>query len=109
MTSLFRITNYDDHPSDANWIVFRFNDRGIASEFHEELDRAAIACELDESEEAPHLIAVKQRHRETAIRLNYLVLGRHRSPFMADPLLRWTVVGLVVLALVLALVGALLG
>ncbi|MCB9170833.1 MAG: hypothetical protein H6597_04020 [Flavobacteriales bacterium] len=107
--ALFRITNFDDHPSDPNWVVFRFSGRAIADEFKAELEQAAIGFEQDTGEEAPFLLAVKQRHREQAVRLNYLVLGRHRSPFMADPILRWSVIGLVGAAIILALLGAWLG
>lgn len=104
--ALFNLTNFNDHPEDPNWVVFRFTEGLMVREFTDELGRASIAFEQD-SDGPPYLVGVKQRHREAAVRINYRVLGRHRSPFMADKVLRWTVIGIVALAIALAVVGAL--
>ncbi|MBK7947003.1 MAG: hypothetical protein IPJ85_17595 [Flavobacteriales bacterium] len=50
----------------------------------------------------PYLVAAKKHQREAAIRANYRVLGRHRKPFMTDPMLRRSVIGFFVLLLALA-------
>lgn len=107
--ALLNLTNYDDHPEDPNWIVFRFTEPGMAEEFREALREAGIGCETDNEGGPPYLVAVRQRHREAAVRANYRVLGRHREPFIGDGLLRWVVLGGVGLLLALALAGALLG
>ena len=103
--AILNITNFDDHPEDPNWIVFRFASAALAREFAAELEKGGIACEHAESTEPPHLVGVKQRHRELAVRANYLVLGRHRSPFIADGLFRWTVLIIVGLLVALAVIG----
>ena len=105
--ALFNLTNFNDHPEDPNWIVFRFPDATMVGEFTDGLSSAAIAYEQDTGG-PPYLVGVKQRHREAAVRINYRVLGRHRSPFMADTVLRWTVIGLVAVAIALAVAGALI-
>lgn len=99
------LTNYDDHPEEPTWIVFRFAESHIAQEFIAELDREGLKHEHDQNGGPPFLVGVKQHHREIAVRLNYLVLGRHRTPFMGDPVLRWSVFILVALAVALAVAG----
>lgn len=106
--ALFNLTNFDDHPTEPLWMVFRFADREMGREFIEGLDAAGIPYELNEEEEPMRLIGVKQRHREAAIRVNYVVLGRHREPFIGDGLLRWALIGLTLLLILLALLGAVL-
>ena len=103
--AILNITNFDDHPEDPNWIVFRFASAALAREFAAELEKSGIACEQADSTEPPHLVGVKQRHRELAVRSNYLVLGRHRSPFIADRAFRWVLLGFVGLLIALAFIG----
>jgi hypothetical protein len=106
--ALLNLTNYDDHPEDPNWIVFRFPDPGMAEEFRVAVAAAGLQHEVDTNGGPPFMVGVKQRHREQAVRLNYQVLGRHREPFIGDRLLRWVVLGFVGLLLALAVAGALL-
>ncbi|MBK8497467.1 MAG: hypothetical protein IPL52_01295 [Flavobacteriales bacterium] len=101
----FELTNYSDHPEEPTWIVFRFAQAHIAQEFIVELEREGVKHERDENGGPPFLVGVKQHHRERAVRINYSVLGRHRKPFMGDPVLRWSVFVLVALAVVLAVAG----
>jgi hypothetical protein len=102
------LTNFDDHPTEPGWIVFRFPTAAQASEFIQELEKNGLRCEQDNSEGPPFLVAAKQYQREAAIRANYRVLGRHRKPFLGDPTLRWAVITLFALLLSLALIGALI-
>jgi hypothetical protein len=102
--ALMNLTNYDDHPTEPNWVVFRFQDRGMAAEFQEGLRTAGILHEVDD--DGPIcLIGVKQRDRERAVHINYAVLGRHRKPFIGDTGLRYGLVGLFVVLLTLAIIG----
>ena len=106
--ALLNLTNFDDHPEDPAWLVFRFTEPGIAGEYKEALREIGIGCEIDLQGGPLYLVAVRQRHREAAVRANYRVLGRHRQPFIGDGLLRWVVLGGVGLLLALAIAGALL-
>lgn len=103
------LTNYGEHPTEPGWLVFRFRDAHQADEFVQLLVAAKLRHERDTEGGPPYLVAVKQHHRSVAVRLNYIVLGRHRKPFLADPLLRWGVIGVVAVIILLALAGALLG
>jgi hypothetical protein len=105
--ALLNLTNFDDHPTEPTWMVFRFGDRDMAREFMEGLDKAGIPYEPDEDDGPLRLIGVKQRHRDAAIRINYAVLGRHREPFIGNSSLRWLLLALTALLITLALVGAL--
>ncbi|MCB0795130.1 MAG: hypothetical protein KDB88_10365 [Flavobacteriales bacterium] len=106
--ALLNLTNFDDHPEDPTWLVFRFESDMIAREFCVELERLGIRYERDDRSNSPFLVGVKQHYREKAVRANYLVLGRHREPFMADPVLRWTVISVTIGMVTLAIVGFLL-
>ncbi|MBX2980660.1 MAG: hypothetical protein KF905_15340 [Flavobacteriales bacterium] len=103
--ALLNLTNFDDHPTDPTWMVFRFGDAEMGSEFMHGLEQAGIRYEADR-DEGMTLIGVKQRHRDAAIRINYGVLGRHREPFISSPYVRWGLLGLVLLAILAAFLGA---
>lgn len=102
------LTNYGEHPSEPGWLVFRFTEEEQAIEFGQLLEEHGLRHERDTAGGPPFMVAVKQHHRSAAVRLNYTVLGRHRKPFLADPVLRWGVIALVAFITMLALVGALL-
>lgn len=107
--ALLNLTNFDDHPTEPTWMVFRFGDAELAAEFILGLDAAGIPYELDDGEGPIRLIGVKQRHREAAVRINYQVLGRHREPFIGNRVLRWGLLGFTLLLVLLGLLGALRG
>ncbi|MBL7965223.1 MAG: hypothetical protein JNM31_15415 [Flavobacteriales bacterium] len=107
--SFLDITNYREHPTEVNWLVFRFGERAWRDEYAEELRKAGIPHEVDPENKAPYMVAVRRGQRKKAVELNYLVLGRHRSPFLGSGALRWVLIGLVVLTLLLAVIGALRG
>ncbi len=106
--ALLNLTNFDDHPTEPTWMVFRFKDRNMEREFIEGLDAERISYELSEEDGVMRLIGVKQRHRDAAIRINYAVLGRHREPFIADKAIRWAILGFALILVLLAFLGALL-
>jgi hypothetical protein len=107
--ALLNFTNFDDHPTDPTWMVFRFGDREMAKEFIAGLEAAGIPFEAEDEEDleagSTRLIGVKQRFREAAVRVNYVVLGRHREPFLSNALLRWVLLAFVGLLVGLAILG----
>jgi len=107
--ALLNLTNFDDHPTDPTWMVFRFGDRDMAREFIAELQAAGIAFEAEEEDDvqtgAVRLIGVKQRFRDAAVRANYVVLGRYRQPFLSNTFLRWALLAFVGLLVGLAVAG----
>jgi hypothetical protein len=107
--AILNITNFEDHPNEPLWMVFRFATEDMAKEYVDGLEAAAIRYEMDDSGSAPYLVGVRQKDREAAVRINYVVLGRHRSPFIADRTLRWGVIGLVAVLALLVIIGMILG
>jgi hypothetical protein len=105
--SILRLTNFEDHPGDHRYLVFRFQDPKMAGEFMDELTMAAIPFEEDETNEgrAPYLIGVKKQFRERAVKLNYTVIGRYREPFISDAGFRWFLIAFVGFVLLLAVLG----
>ncbi len=103
--SILNITNFDDHPQDPLWMVFRFQERRIAQDFIGALAEASIPFEEDPASGPPFLVGVKQRYRHEAVRANYAVLGKYRTPFIADGVLRWGLIAFVVVLLVIAGIG----
>lgn len=106
--ALLNLTNFDDHPTEPTWMVFRFGDRDMGREFMEGLEAAGIPYEANEEDERMRLIGVKQRHRDAAVKINYRVLGRHREPFIGDKAIRWTLIAFTMFLVLLALLGAVL-
>lgn len=107
--AFLNLTNFGDHATEPTWMVFRFSDRSVAREFIAELEAAGIPYEAESEEDLVlgdlRLIGVKQRFREEAVRVNYLVLGRHREPFLSNTLIRWSLLGFVGILVALAIAG----
>ncbi len=101
------LTNFEDHPSDHRYMVFNFPTLQMAGEFMDGLTMKAIPFEADDSGGPPFLIGVKKQFRERAVEVNYIVLGRHRQPFISDPIFRWFIFIFVAAAIILAVVGSL--
>lgn len=99
------LTNYSEHPTEPDWLVFRFKSTEQADGFVRLLQEEELRFEQDRSEGPPFLVAVRSRHRSAAVRLNYIVLGQHRKPFMADAIFRWSVIGFVAALIVIAFLG----
>lgn len=99
------LTNYGEHPSEPDWLVFRFKASEQADEFVQLLQAEELRFEQDRSDGPPFLVAVRSRHRTAAVRLNYIVLGRYRKPFMADSIFRWSVIGVVAALILIAFLG----
>jgi hypothetical protein len=106
--ALLNLTNFDDHPTEPTWMVFRFGDRDMGREFVEGLVAEGIPYESNEEGDGIRLIGVKQRYRDAAVRINYQVLGRHREPFIGDRTIRWVLIAFTLGLVLLAFLGALL-
>jgi hypothetical protein len=105
--ALLRLTNFEDHPTDHRYMVFSFGTQNMADEFMDGLTMKAIPHEADTSGGPPFLVGVKKQFREQAVRINYTVIGRYREKFIGDDVFRWLLLGVVGLALLLAILGVL--
>ena len=103
-----RLVNWYTHPADNRYFVFEFKDAEMAGEFASDLAEAGIDAERGEREEAGGGVALFGVHRsqfKAALRVNHLLHGRHRRPFIAHRGLRWTMLLLTGAVLALALMG----
>ena len=103
-----RLTNWYTHPADNRYHVFEFRDAEMAEEFERDLVRGDIAFEkapIEAASSGEGIVLKFGVHRSVfkeALRVNHLLHGRHRQPFIAHVGLRWLMLlvtaGMVVLA-----------
>lgn len=104
-----RWTNWYLHPGDNRYHVFEFRSAALADEYQADLEEAGIAFERAPREEEQG--AVVERfgiHRsdfQAALRVNHLLHGRHRRPFIPNAGLRWAMLLITGAVLGLAIMG----
>ena len=102
-----RWMNWYEHPGDNRYYVFEFRSAALADEFQGDLESAGIGFErapLDE--EAPlERFGVHRSEFKEALRINHILHGRHRRPFIAHAGLRWAMLGITAAVLGLAIMG----
>lgn len=102
------LVNYTKHPSNSEYVVFRFPDIDRANSFEEYLTKEKIWFERSSEERKQRTYFLFGLHKtdfKRAERLNVLVEGRHKKPLIPIAGLRWFVVLFGMAALTLALVG----
>lgn len=111
-----RLTNWYTHPADNRYHVFEFRDAGLADEFERDLKAGGIDYEREVHEDGSgegivgdaDFVARFGVHRNVfraALRLNHLLHGRHRAPFIAHAGLRWLMLLFTAAMVGLALMG----
>ncbi|MDB4787201.1 hypothetical protein OAG26_00680 [Flavobacteriales bacterium] len=106
-----RLTNWYTHPGDNRYHVFEFRDAVMAEEFERDLVQAGIAFEkapVEQTESGTGILLQFGVHRSAfnaALRVNHLLHGRHRTPFIPHHGLRWAMLLLTAGMLGLALMG----
>ncbi|MEX2597683.1 MAG: hypothetical protein WEC59_12225 [Salibacteraceae bacterium] len=107
----FNFTNKQRHPTNDRIVVYRFLNREQADTFTELLVDAGIDFEAqidEEHDKKPTYFGIKKARERETDRLNYLAIGRHRDKFIAAAPMRWIVIGISVVVLFLAFLGAFL-
>lgn len=102
------LVNYTRHPSDSNYVVFRFPDVDRANSFEEYLVRENIWFERsseDHKQRTYYLFGLHKNDFKRAERINLLVEGKHKKPFIPIAGLRWLIVLFGMTAITLAVVG----
>jgi len=101
------LVNYVRHPSDPNYVVFRFVDKNRADQFEIELTNKKIWFERGEEQSKVklyHLFGINKRDFNTVQSINFTVEGKNRTFLMANRYFRWSVllfsIGMVLLAFV---------
>ena len=103
-----RLVNWYPHPADNRYQVFEFRSRELADEFARDLEKEGIAAERGERQEEGDTVALFGVHRDqfkAALRVNHLLHGRHRRPFIAHRGLRWAMLLITALAVGLGVMG----
>ncbi len=102
------LVNYTQHPSNPNYIVFRFSDLNRANSFEEELNKQKIWFEKGEEERRGGLVTLFGIHKndyKKVTRINYLVEAKHKKPLIPWKGLRYASVLLMLGVITLALIG----
>lgn len=106
-----RLTNWYTHPADNRYHVFEFRDVELAQEFEQDLAKAGIAFEkapVEPTKNGEGVLLQFGVHRtvfKEALKVNHMLHGRHRSPFIAHAGLRWAMLLVTAGMLGLALMG----
>jgi len=107
-TSLIQLKNYRPHPTNERYLVFIYHDYRMACKFEDGLSESNIDFEKDVTENGPNkrfLYAIHRRDLAQAKQCNNLAVGTYRKPFIADPVLRYTVIALSIGLIALAVIG----
>ena len=102
--SSFNLANWEQHPSDSRYFIFRFNKSHFAENFEERLKSESIEYHNHE-EDGQFMFAVGSNDFDKARKLNYLVMAKHREPMIRNGFLRWSLVLFVIAAVTIAFIG----
>lgn len=102
------LVNYIKHPDNPNYIVYRFADEERANAFEEELIAKKIWYEKgDEMKRTRKFIlyGVHKNDFNTVQKINYMVEGRFKKPFIPFAVFRWALILFSISVVVLATLG----
>lgn len=102
------LVNYVKHPTNPNYIVYRFPDKNRANSFQFELEEKGIWFERGEELKGNrtfHLIGIHKNDYKRTVRINYLVEAKHKKPLIPFKLLRYGLIMFSGFLITLALIG----
>lgn len=102
------LVNYVKHPTNPNYIVYRFPDPERAKSFMEKLEEKEIWFEQGEEQVRSKmftLIGIHKRDFKQSESINYLVEAKHKKPLIPYIGFRYFVVLFGMILLILAIVG----
>ncbi len=91
------LSNYKEHPTLNNYLIFTYTKRDMADYFAKLLEEKGIAYKLDESEYGRSdlfLYAVKTSYRSEAVHCNFLAYGKYRKPLVSNTVIRYSLLTL---------------
>lgn len=104
-----RWTNWYTHPGDNRYHVFEFRSVQLADEYQRDLEAAGIAFERapveQEGDTVVERFGIHRREFQAALKVNHLLHGRHRRPFIAHKGLRWAMLLITAGVVGLAIMG----
>lgn len=102
------LVNYTKHPSNPNYIVYRFADEKRAASFEKVLTEKGIWFEKGEEEKRQRtyiLIGVHKNDFKHTEKINFEVEAEHKKPFIPFKFFRYFILLISLLAITLAVIG----
>lgn len=102
------LVNYRQHPTNVNYIVYRFKDIQRADTFENKLKEANLWYERsnpDEDEKVLYMFAVEKKHFNKTQKINFQTEGKHKKFIIPHGLFRNLFVFIVMAIITLASVG----
>jgi len=102
------LVNYRQHPSNVNYIVYRFKDLERANTFEEKLAAAKIWFERsnpDADEKQYYIFAVEKKHYNKSQRINFETEAKHKKHLIPHNFWRTFFVLFMLSLIVLASIG----
>ena len=87
--------NYTQHPSNPNYVVYRFTDQNRADSFRTLLKAHHVEFEEDQEQKKQQtytLFAIHQKYYKKTMKMNFKVEQKHKKPIIPFRILRWSVV-----------------
>ena len=88
------LVNFTKHPSNPDYVVYRFTNEEKANSFRRELEEQKIAFEEDTEDKKQvsyTLFAVHKKFYKQTMSMNFKVEGKHKKPLIPFFILRWFV------------------
>lgn len=88
------LVNFTKHPSNPDYVVYRFTNEEKANSFRRELEEQKIAFEEDTEDKKQvsyTLFAVHKKFYKQTMRMNFKVEGKHKKPLIPFFTVRWFV------------------
>ena len=102
------LVNYIQHPSNSNYIVYRFADINRANSFEEALIDKKIWFEKSSEQKRSKkyfLFGVHKRDYNETKKINYSIEAKHKKPFIPTRFLRYTLLLFSAIVMLLAIIG----
>ncbi len=102
------LVNYRQHPTNVNYIVYRFKDIDRANTFENKLKEANLWYERSdpgEDEKVLYMFAVEKKHFNKTQKINFQTEGKHKKFIIPHGFFRNLFVFLVMAIITLASVG----
>ena len=105
---MFNITNFSEHPSNPLYTVYKFKSIEESTTFQELLAKENLFYEADETKNtygSLYIVAVKNKDENQATKLNYLAIGKYRTPIISNKIVRSVIYTFTVILLGTAVIG----
>lgn len=102
------LVNYVQHPTNPDYVVYRFGDENRAESFAKALDEAGINYERGEELKRTvtiHLFGIHKLDYKKTVKINYIVEAQHKKPLIPFRAFRWFLILFSAMAMTLAIVG----